>query len=238
MLGSENGNRFVKITVTTCMMLGCCLLFLGSRLVEKNNELREATESQQLYQSLYEDTVWESIELNSSLQALQAMYRVLLLKSLEFNSSMHTWEVRYRALLGSLLESREFSESGEESPFKVNITRLIGEGGEEGYELILRAEKLDIPSLLRIDPLDKRFAHPGDFDVPAFVNEDVVNYFVSSLEWFIDAWNSPDFPESGWLDYTATVMSFDCVINREGVNITVESLGNETWQALSHKSPL
>ena len=59
---------------------------------------------------------------------------------------------------------------------------------------------------------------------------------MSRLEWFIDAWDSPDFTESGWLNYTATVERFDCVIRKEGDNLTVASLSDDAWQETRTRS--
>jgi len=217
------GRRLLTLVGFAFLAMCLCLLLVGLRLAGTSRELEEATKSARLYQSIYEKLLLGSMDLNLSLDVLRAKYQELLLESMKLNSSLQAWKARYEALLDA-------KESVWEALFPINIARLAASGVEEGLDLIYRAEKLDIPGLLQIDPLDERFTSPGDYKTPTYVNENVVNYFTGRFEWFkAGAWDYPDFTESGWLNYTATVERFDGVIQEEGGNLTATALNKEAW---------
>ena len=106
--------------------------------------------------------------------------------------------------------------------FPINISRLSECNDPEASELIERAEKLDIAALLNLEPLDRGFTHPGDFEVPEYVDGGVLSYFEGRAEWFKEnVRDIPQFEESGWLNYSAKVESFSGVVRREGANLSV-----------------
>jgi len=202
--------------------LAVCLLLAGIALYQAYRELDETEESLRLYRSLYEELLLESSELNSSIQELESRCRELSLTVLELNDSLGTWKARYDALLASI-------ESNRIGRFPVNITRLALPGADEGYELIYRAEQLDIPNLLGIEPLNVAFSGVGDFDIPRYVNDGVINYFAARHEMFIREWGARNFTRSGYLEYSATVDRFKGVITEDRGNLTVTASDGASW---------
>lgn len=114
----------------------------------------------------------------------------------------------------------------EEVPFPIYITRQDQTRlpGNQGMDMIAQVEDLDVAAMIGENHISGDFERVGIFPEPCYIDGRVLSYFTNRSIWFkANAPDHPDFTESGWLRYTATIRRFNGTVEMKGSNLTVRA---------------